>query len=393
MEVDVVQALMARAREVVLAAMLEAGVEGHLCALLFQQDAPAWAAMATMRMLEGPEPRLSRTTGAAIAGLRAALGVTPFSLEALSTALERELSREPIPSAVRMQDDERWMLGIAAGVQRIPTLVGRFCQVADEAASRSPRWAVVAEWAKWIASGELSVSHCVELVTRPGSAWSFGDALPVLWLAGELLGSHLGKETMLAGRVDGASHRLLPVALLDLPAVLAPLDAAWLLRALSEISVGSNCGLEQRGSRSATSPVLLVNDRQPAPYLVGRGLDWAAQPGHGLPDPSYRGPAAPQTIGMAPDTHAGGATSDLRAFLRSAFRADELRRFVEEYFPELYPDLPEGASLAGLIHEFELLLCRNGVSRRQLCAGLREVRPRHSDQISRLSTAWGRDSD
>lgn len=263
MEFDVIQALLSKARGVVLAAIEDGGVEGHLCAVVLRRGPPAWATDATASMLAMAGPPLTRTTGAGVAGLRVALGVLPADMPLLTAALARELSRQAMPSAGRVHDDERFILGIAAGVAACPPLTGLLVDALASGASRSLRWGVVAHWGRWLASGKLDAGSAAKLVcARLDLAPTFGDAVPLLWLAGELLDAEWAPGDDVLGALDAAIRRLRAAVMSDLPPTMEPLDAAWLLRALTALPTS------RLARRSSVEAIVAVVEGFPAAAQV-----------------------------------------------------------------------------------------------------------------------------
>lgn len=67
-------------------------------------------------LLSEPPPTLTRPHDVAVAGCRLALGDTAILTANIPAALERELRRVPMPPAATVRDDDRLLLGVAAGV-------------------------------------------------------------------------------------------------------------------------------------------------------------------------------------------------------------------------------------------------------------------------------------
>ncbi|MDP2313812.1 MAG: toll/interleukin-1 receptor domain-containing protein [Pseudomonadota bacterium] len=272
-EADPVLSVLARARAAVVLALSEPDLEAFLCAALLWKDRPAWATAGVASLLAAPAPPLSRPAGVAVVGLRLALGVEPPDRAALEAALRRELSREPLPPAPRAHDDERILLGVAAGVSAFPGLGDALIAACQSAAGRSLRWDVVRLWSARIATGGMTAevaSSMVRLVAeRAGKSTAFRDAVALLWLAGELLDSAWGLDDAQRSGVGEALRGLQRAVILEAPETLDALDAAMLLRGLGAVAVASS------GREPAVAPIAMGTG--------GAGVVGAADPGRRPP--------------------------------------------------------------------------------------------------------------
>lgn len=234
---DPVQSLIARAQTSILAAMAVPDVEGFLCAAILRRGLPTWATAAAQQLLATSAPVMSRPSDVAIIGLRHALGTSAPDRAALASALRRELARQPLPPAPRAHDDERLMLGIAAGVNAVPDLLGTMSAAFSCAAGRTPRGDVIVEAATWFAAGATDqtwaqkAAALVVAPRRPPAA--FKDAVALLWLAAELLEATCWKPTdEELGALDAAIKTYRRVVLVEAPSRLDAMDAAMVLRGL-----------------------------------------------------------------------------------------------------------------------------------------------------------------
>jgi hypothetical protein len=233
---DPVTSLLSRARRSVLDAVAAGSVEGHLCSVLLRPDAPSWLEKASeVQTLRSP--RLARSADVALVGLRIALGIPVGDMGAYERALARELRREPMPPARRVHEDERLMLGVAAGARAVMGLHEEMGSTFEEAVGRSTRWAAVSYGALYLMRGgfDIQTAHAVAgLVGAAPDRLAFRDAVAVLWMGAELLESGTWKpDDNQLDRFDTGFARARRVAVMEAPVELEPLDAAMALRGLA----------------------------------------------------------------------------------------------------------------------------------------------------------------
>lgn len=116
--------VVAQAVELVDGALAAGEIEGHLVALVLHSGyagsgpgAPSFSrwdrAVERLQQRAPVDPRLRSAQAVAVAGLRAALGGSAHP--DFAVAAKREVSRAELPPAVSVRDDERLLLGVAAG--------------------------------------------------------------------------------------------------------------------------------------------------------------------------------------------------------------------------------------------------------------------------------------
>lgn len=265
--VDPVQSLICRARRAVLAALAAPDIDGHLCALALRRDRPSWAVNAIESLLSAPARGLARASDVAVVGLRHALGVLPPDREGLVAALRRELSRQPLPPLKRAHEDERLMLGIAAGVATVPELLPLMTAEFSVAKGRSIRWDVVLLWARRLAGGawdSTSVGTVTNLViTGADQVVTFGDAAAILALVADLFDeTGWNADDAALSATERATERARRVLLLDEPTDLEPFDAALVLRGLAAAPV------HRLARKSSLEGVLATIDSFPAALQI-----------------------------------------------------------------------------------------------------------------------------
>lgn len=190
------------------AAVAAGSVEGHLAVLVLTSgfapgavvESPWTAAAEVLRAHAGdPDPVLRTTTAVAVAGLRAALGAPAHA--DWPAAARRELARERMPPAACVRDDERLLLGVAAGVGAAAPEVAR--ELARDLAAitgsrrhvATLRQACLDVWAEALAAGAPRLTReaadaAYTLLTSPSSrrpAQLDEDRLAAFWLATRLL--------------------------------------------------------------------------------------------------------------------------------------------------------------------------------------------------------------
>jgi hypothetical protein len=370
MVLDPVQSLTCRARQAVLAALAASDIDGHLCALALRRDRPSWAADAIESLLSAPARGLARASDVAVIGLRHALGMLPTDREGLVAALRRELSRQPLPPLKRAHEDERLMLGIAAGVATVPELLPLMTAEFSVAKGRSARWDVVLLWAELLARGawdSTSVGAAANLVvTSADQVVTFVDAAAILALVADLFDETGWRPDDAAlSAIERATERARRVLVLDEPADLEPFDAALLLRGLAAAPS------HRHARRSSLEAVLATIDSFPAALqlLANRPLNRAGLPRE-LDDErdvqwllhALLLPAVPDLVPEDPAPKLAGAGSRLDFTSRAARLGIEVkhireRKAVGRMREELmvderqYQEHPYVETVAGFVHD------------------------------------------
>lgn len=142
-------------------------LEGHLCALVLRSAAGAhggaagryaWG-QAIGDLLETdlvPPGPLRRTHDVAAVGVRLALGVAQERAADYGAAAKVELAREPLPPAACVRNDERFLLGVSAGVgAAAPELANDVSAIVRRREGRATRrGSALDAWAESLARGE-----------------------------------------------------------------------------------------------------------------------------------------------------------------------------------------------------------------------------------------------
>ena len=229
-------------------------LEGHLAVLVlhsgFRASADSvigspWTA-ASARLLSGspiPGAPLSRTHDVATLGVRLALGGDTDRTAEFADLCNRELARQPLPPAACLRDDERLLLGIAAGIgAAAPALAPNLTAILHGRQHTTPlRQRCLDIWAETLAGGGRSLNERLarqgfQGLTVPvvGRAPFDDDWIAAYWLAARLLDAPwepADQEIRQLGDViaDGGRRVLATLA----GGSLNVLDAAFLLDALS----------------------------------------------------------------------------------------------------------------------------------------------------------------
>lgn len=333
---DPTQALIGRARATVLDALAAGGIEAHLAAVVLRCSPYEWLVEPTTALLSASSPGLTRSSDVAVVGLRHALGVNPRDSNAFAAALRRELVRRPLTPATRAHDDERLMLGTAAGVGAFTELIPLMRTEFGIAAGRSPRWDAVLLWSKRLAEGEWDVSALAaaeRIVTTANRPMAFGNAVAVLALAAELFECRVWKPNDLAlVEVERAMDAIRQVVALDGPDDLEALDAAFVLRGLA-----ARPG-EQFHRRSALDAVLATVEAFPAALqlLASRPLGRVGLPRELVDERDVQWllhalllPVIPDIVPEDPAPRLAGSSSRLDFTSRSAHLGIEVKHLRE----------------------------------------------------------------
>jgi hypothetical protein len=259
-------------------------LEGHLAALVLHTGfrASADAALpspwtpAVRDLLEDdvvPAGPLRRTHDVATVGVRLALGGACGRAAEYADAARRELAREPMPPAACVRDDERFLLGVAAGIGvAAPNVVSDLTSVLRAREyTATLRQVCIDLWAAALAVGEprftkdtarRAYSH---LTTRvPGRTTTGDDWIAAFWLATRLFDAPLEPTDAGIAALDSimTDGRRMARAVLVSGRPLTPLDAAFLLDALSVSP------LDRFARRSALDGVLAVIEAFPKSAAV-----------------------------------------------------------------------------------------------------------------------------
>jgi hypothetical protein len=277
----------------VVKAVRACGLEGHLAALVLRTSSAkvpgplgesGWTVRVRDLLAADPIPArgMLRTQDVATLGARLALGGDAHRVAAYAALAARELAREALPPAVRIHDDERLLLGVAAGIgAAAPTLAQALVSVLrTREHSITYRALCLDLWAEGLALGAPRLTpplatRALRLITgatdgRPDMADE--DRVALYWLATRLLDAewHPSDDDLRA--IDSVIREGRRAALTVAAEALSPLDAALLLDALTWSPVASIA------RRTMVEYVLEVMDAFPASagILAARGRGRAA---------------------------------------------------------------------------------------------------------------------
>ena len=182
-----------------------------------------------------------RSQDVATAGVRLALGGDAQLANAYPALVARELAREALPPAVRVHDDERLLLGVAAGVGvAAPNIAEELIHLLHmREHSSTYRGLCLDVWAEALALGAPRLTPALAaramhvLTGRPGGRppVTDDDRLALYWLATRLLDApwRPGDEDLSAlEAIIRAGRRAMATAAAE---ALSPLDAALFLDA------------------------------------------------------------------------------------------------------------------------------------------------------------------
>lgn len=220
-----------------------------------------------------PGGPLRRTHDVAVLGVRLALGGDRHLALDFAGLARRELAREPLPPAACVRDDERILLGIAAGIgAAAPDLAQDIKElVRAHELTTTVRQACLDRWAEALAAGESRLSQDIArrayaCLTPPASAgtMSEGDSIAATWLATRLLDAAWQPSDPELRRLDeiisDGTRLARTIAIAGAP--VTPLDAALLLDALSVSPQG------RLARNNAVQSVLAVIDAFPKSAAV-----------------------------------------------------------------------------------------------------------------------------
>ena len=203
---------------------------------------------------------LSRSKDVAIMGARLALNLDVGDLDRFDRGIRRELARQPLPPLACIHDDERLLIGVAAGIgKRYPALSADLVQLLrSRPRPNSIRQQCVDLWAESISCGEDRFLN--KLAERgvalfrasisQGANITPEDCVLLRWLANRLLESgwsrHPDELEALVEFVNGQVHSL--EGLIALLGTVTPIDAAFLLRPLGRAAKKSIQRGDERGT-------------------------------------------------------------------------------------------------------------------------------------------------
>ncbi|MGQ0615080.1 MAG: hypothetical protein ACT4PV_15205 [Planctomycetaceae bacterium] len=229
-------------------AIAEGDLDGYVCALLVApMDCTAGAAASPWKedierlLNSGPQNRqVRRPIDAAILGARLALGTDAAHAQTFVEAARREVEREPMPPAACMWDDDRILVGIAAGIGvAAPPLAVRLDERTQQRSSSSLRSRALDLWAQSLAHGTRGLTLAAaerarRLVTSAAPACG-DDVIARFWLATRLLDADLQPTDEDLRAIDRAiaEGRRQSLMALARSGHVAPLDAALLHDALT----------------------------------------------------------------------------------------------------------------------------------------------------------------
>ena len=248
-------AVLAACLQVVQEAIRGRTLEGHLAALVLWTSrsnasgplaVSPWEARVAELLASHPVPQAGqlRTLEVATLGVRLSLGGDADRAPEYASLASRELAREAMPPAVRVHDDERLFLGLAAGVGlAAPIVVPALLDVVRAREHTATYRAVCLDiWAEALALGHprftpLLAARALGVVSgtaRVRPAVTDDDRVVLYWLATRLLDAPWRPTDddlrTLEPMVDAGRRSALTVAAAT---SLAPLDAAMLMDALT----------------------------------------------------------------------------------------------------------------------------------------------------------------
>ncbi|MGA2902592.1 MAG: hypothetical protein ABSD98_02070 [Candidatus Korobacteraceae bacterium] len=213
---------------------------------------------------------LSRSKDVAIIGARLALNIHVSNLDHFDRAVRRELARQPLPPLACIHDDERLLIGVAAGIGKAcPVLSSELVRVLQSRPhANSIRQQCVDLWAESLSCGEERFS--TKLAERgiallrasmsQGSSITPEDCVLLCWLANKLLESEWlprrEEPEAVLEFVNGQAYSLR--GLIALLGTITPVDAAFLLSfhslpSLRTTKKGLPPGSEREADRSIHS--------------------------------------------------------------------------------------------------------------------------------------------
>jgi hypothetical protein len=184
---------------------------------------------------------LLRSKDVAIMGARLALNIRVSNLDHFGRAVRRELARQPLPPLACIHDDERLLIGAAAGIGKAcPVLSSELVRVLrSRPHPNSIRQQCVDLWAESLSIEDRFSTKLAErgfallrASMTKGATITPEDCVLLCWLAKGLLESewspHLDESEVVLEFVDGQAHSL--GGLIALLGTVTLVDAAFLLR-------------------------------------------------------------------------------------------------------------------------------------------------------------------
>lgn len=205
---------------------------------------------------DGAVPR--RPSEVALLGCRIALGFAPRGTDQFRELAGRELHRPACPPLATAHDDDRILLGIAAGIGALPPDQRSNLGPVLEGSRAGAERAILELWARSLATGDAGFDPAlVQEATGWLAAGAIGDgSIARFWMATRLLGTPHGWNDTDLQRLedccaDGRTSAAVWASDVDL---LRPLDVALLFDALSSAPA------ERFARQSALHGVLAVID-------------------------------------------------------------------------------------------------------------------------------------
>ena len=224
-------------------------LDAHVAGLIIATGFRAWQSSPwgepIRQMLDASYDGTARPQDVAIQGVRSFFaGDTPNDYQTLVT---RELARKPLPPAVTMRDDDRVLLGIAAGVGISPPQHRTNLRDVMGAPSGSVRSDVLRFWATVVADGRVTLSdgdaRAALRLIEDAQPLTHDDRVALLWLIGRVLDSYWTPDDAMLADVESRrrdmrrslsgvpSSELLPLSIAMLVDAAAAAPAERLVRA------------------------------------------------------------------------------------------------------------------------------------------------------------------
>lgn len=238
-------------------------------------SAPWSGALASVLSIQLPPPPLRRPQDVATLGLRLALWRESGRTDEFALDARREIAREPLPPAACLRDDERVLLGIAAGIGRVvPSLGSEILPILrDRQHQCSLRRACLDVFAEALLTGSPAMGadlairayHLLATPTTARPPAEDRDRIAAFWLATRLFDAGWrptdSQLAALTGLMDDTARACRMMLRRD-HGVLDPLDAAMLLDAMTAAPA------TQLARASGLDRVLAVVDRFSASAAV-----------------------------------------------------------------------------------------------------------------------------
>ena len=171
-------------------------LDGHVAALIIATGFRDWRSSPwdepIRQMLDQAYDATTRPQDVAIHGVRSFFrGEASGEYQAM---VVRELARKPLPPAVTMRDDDRVLLGIAAGIGTSPPEQRTGLRDVAGVTAGSVRSDVLRLWAAILADGRVTLSgvdaRAALRLIHDARPLTHDDRVALLWLIGRVLDSH-----------------------------------------------------------------------------------------------------------------------------------------------------------------------------------------------------------